>query len=69
MAMLYDRLGGIAAIGAVVDEFVARCAGDDRINGKFARTDIRSDIVEIEASSTGTPLPESYRNAPPIAVA
>jgi hemoglobin len=40
MASLYERLGGLDAITAVVDSFVARCAGDDRINGKFARTDI-----------------------------
>jgi hemoglobin len=37
---LYDRLGGANAVVAVVDDFVARCAGDDRINKKFARTDI-----------------------------
>jgi hemoglobin len=135
---LYDRLGGGAAITAVIDDFVARCAGDSRINGKFARTDIgrlksmlvdqvssatggkvqymgrgmrethdgmgvtagefdalvedlvatlnsfgvaektqsellgilgplRSDIVEVESPATGTPLPESYRSAPPLA--
>jgi hemoglobin len=40
MATLYERLGGHEAINAVVDDFVARCAADDRINGKFARTDI-----------------------------
>jgi hemoglobin len=135
---LYERLGGNEAITAVVDDFVARCAADGRINGKFARTDIprlkknlvdqvceaaggpctysgrdmrqthdgmsvtggefealvadlvatldkfgvgeaeksellsalapmRSDIVEVESASTGTPLPEGYRNAPPLA--
>jgi hemoglobin len=140
MATLYERLGGKDAISAVVDDFVARCAADDRINGKFARTDIgrlkrmlvdqicqasggpctyqgrdmrethqgmavtagefdalvedlvstlnqfgvpkpeqdellgllgpmRSDIVEVESPQTGAPLPESYRNAPPVAVA
>jgi globin len=37
---LYDRLGGASAIAAVVEDFVARCAGDERINKKFARTDI-----------------------------
>jgi hemoglobin len=37
---LYDRLGGHDAITAVVDDFVGRCAGDSRINGKFARTDV-----------------------------
>ena len=135
---LFERLGGKDAIIAVVDAFVARCAADNRINGKFARTDIprlkanlvdqvceatggpctysgrdmrtthdqmgvtggefdalvqdliatldqfgvgeaekselinalapmRSDIVEVETSQTGTPLPDSYRNAPPLA--
>ena len=137
---LYERLGGKDAITAVVDDFVARCAGDNRINGKFARTDIarlkanlvdqvyaaaggpctytgrdmrtthdgmavtggefealvgdlvatldkfgvgeaekaellgvlapmRSDIVEVETGATGTPLPDTYRNAPPLSTA
>jgi hemoglobin len=140
MASLYERLGGHESIDAVVDDFVARCAADDRINGKFARTDIprltqmlkdqvcmatggpctypgrsmrethdgmgvtagefdalvgdlvatldqfgvakaeqdellgilgplRGDIVEVEAPETGTPLPESYEAAPPLAIA
>ena len=135
---LYERLGGKDAITAVIDDFVARCAADSRINGKFARTDIprlksmlvdqvceatggpctytgrdmrtthdgmgvtagefdalvedlvatldqfgvgeadkgellsalapmRSDIVEVETSATATPLPDEYRNAPPLA--
>ena len=135
---LFERLGGKDAITAVVDDFVARCAKDDRINGKFARTDIprlksslidqvceaaggpctysgrdmrtthdgmavtggefealvadlvatlehfsvpdaekaellgvlapmRADIVEVESPATGTPLPDGYRNAPPLA--
>jgi len=134
---LYERLGGKGAITAVVDDFVASCAVDNRINGKFARTDIarlkanlvdqvceatggpctyagrdmrtthdgmsvtggefdalvadlvatldkfgvgeteksellsalapmRSDIVEVESGATGTPLPDGYRNAPPL---
>ena len=140
MASLYERLGGRDAIVTVVDDFVARCAGDARINGKFARTDVarlksmlvdqvgeasggpetyrgrtmrethtgmavtagefdalvedlvatlgkfgvpdaeqkellgllgpmRPDIVEIETPDTGTPLPATYENAKPIAVA
>jgi hemoglobin len=135
---LYERLGGKIAITAVIDDFVARCAADSRINGKFARTDIprlkaslidqvceaaggpctysgrdmrtthdgmqvtagefdalvadlvatldkfsvpaaeknellgvlgpmRSDIVEVETRATGTPLPDEYKNAPPLA--
>jgi hemoglobin len=35
---LYDRLGGKAAISAVVDEFVARVAADKRINAYFGST-------------------------------
>jgi hemoglobin len=35
---LYDRLGGRTAIVAVVDEFVANCAADTRINKFFAAT-------------------------------
>jgi hemoglobin len=137
-ASLFERLGGKDAITAVVDDFVARCAADTRINGKFIRTDIprlkaelvdqicaasggpctyrgrdmhtthegmhvtagefdalvqdlvatlvkfnvaeadraelagvlaplRPDIVEDETTETGTPLPESYQNAPPLA--
>jgi hemoglobin len=140
MATLYERLGGKDAITAVIDDFVARCAADARINGKFARTDVtrlkrmlidqvcmasggpcdyqgrdmrethdgmavtagefdalvedlvatlnqlgvgkqeqdellavlgplRADIVEVETPETGTPLPETYKNAPPVAVA
>ncbi len=139
METLYERLGGRDAIVAVVDDFVARCAADDRINGKFARTDIgrlksmlvdqvceasggpcryqgrdmrkthdgmavtagefdalvedlvatlnqfsvpkaaqdellgllgpmRGDIVEEESPETGTPLPDTYRNAPSLKV-
>jgi hemoglobin len=35
---LYDRLGGKSGITAVVDDFVARVAGDARINKFFAAT-------------------------------
>lgn len=35
---LYQRLGGKKAITAVVDEFVGRVAGDNRINGFFKNT-------------------------------
>ncbi len=37
---LYDRLGGEAAIKAVVDEFVANVGADTRINGYFANADL-----------------------------
>jgi len=37
---LYDRLGGKGAITAVVDDFVGRLAKDQRVNARFANTDI-----------------------------
>ena len=58
MASLYERLGGLDAITVVVDSFSARCAGDDRINGKFARTDIprlRKMLVDQICEATGGP--------------
>ena len=58
MASLYERLGGLDAITAVVDSFVARCAGDDRINSKFERTDIsrlKKMLVDQVCEATGGP--------------
>ncbi len=58
MASLYDRLGGLDAITAVVDSFEARCAVDDRINAKFARTDIprlKKMLVDQVCEATGGP--------------
>ena len=55
---LYDRLGGVDAISAVIDDFVARCAGDDRINAKFVRTDIprlRQMLIDQVCEATGGP--------------
>jgi hemoglobin len=58
MASLYERLGGLDAITAVVDSFVARCAGDERINGKFARSDVprlKKMLVDQVCEATGGP--------------
>jgi hemoglobin len=58
MTSLYERLGGLDAVTAVVDSFVARCAGDDRINGKFERTDIprlKKMLVDQVCEATGGP--------------
>jgi len=55
---LFERLGGSEAISAVVDDFVARCAADSRINGKFARTDIprlKKMLVDQVTAATGGP--------------
>lgn len=58
MASLYQRLGGLDAITAVVESFVTRCAGDVRINAKFARTDVprlKRMLVDQVCEATGGP--------------
>jgi hemoglobin len=62
---LYERLGGKDAIVAVIDDFVARCAADDRINGKFARTDIsrlKTMLVDQVCQATGGPCTYTGRS-------
>ena len=57
-ASLYDRLGGKGAITAVVDDFVGNVAGDERINGRFANTDIpklKRNLVDQVCAATGGP--------------
>ena len=55
---LYERLGGIDAIRAVVDDFVANVAADKRINTFFASTDItrlKRNLVSQICQGTGGP--------------
>ena len=55
---LYDRLGGQPAITAVIDSFVAIVAKDDRINKKFAKSDVarvKKMLVEQVCAQTGGP--------------
>jgi hemoglobin len=62
---LYERLGGKDAIAAVVDDFVARCAADGRINGKFARTDIprlKKMLIDQVCEASGGPCTYSGRD-------
>ena len=62
---LYDRLGGHDAITAVVDDFVGRCAGDSRINGKFARTDVprlKSMLSDQVCNASGGPCTYAGRS-------
>lgn len=59
---LYTRLGGLEAITAVVDEFVANVAGDKEINSFFAKTDIphlKRMLVDQICEATGGPC--TYR--------
>jgi hemoglobin len=65
MASLYERLGGLDAITAVVEAFVARCAGDDRINPKFERTDIprlKKMLVDQVCEAAGGPCTYTGRD-------
>jgi hemoglobin len=62
---LYDRLGGQAAIVAVVDDFVGNVAADNRINKLFARTDIprlKRLLVEQICAATGGPCTYTGRD-------
>ena len=55
---LYDRLGGLDAITAVTESWVARVGGDDRANGKFVRTDIdrlKKEVIDQLCEATGGP--------------
>jgi hemoglobin len=65
LASLYERLGGLEAITSVVDSFVARCAGDQRINGKFARSDVqrlKKMLVDQICEATGGPCTYAGRD-------
>lgn len=69
---LYDRLGGKAAITAVIDTFVAKAAADPRINKKFAKTNVprlKTELVDQVCAETGGPcaytgrsMKEAHRN-------
>ena len=57
-ASLYQRLGGQPAITAVVDDFVANVAADNRINHYFAHTNIphlKMELVDQICQATGGP--------------
>jgi hemoglobin len=57
-ASLYDRLGGVAAIRVVVDDFVSAVAADARINRYFAKTDVpnlKQHLVDQICQGTGGP--------------
>jgi hemoglobin len=62
---LYDRLGGKDAITAVVDSFVAIAAKDNRINKKFAKSDVgrvKSMIVDQVCATSGGPCTYTGRS-------
>lgn len=55
---LYERLGGLDAIKAIVGEFAGRVLADARINKKFVKTDatrLTHFLVEQVCAATGGP--------------
>src|ERR1700744_3562072 len=62
---LYERLGGIDAIRAVVDDFVANGAADKRINKFFAHPEIdrlKRNLVDQICQGTGGPCTYTGRS-------
>ena len=62
---LYERLGGINAITAVVENFRDRVAKDDRINQKFAKTDLvrlTKMLIDQVCEATGGPCQYTGRS-------
>jgi len=59
----FDAL--VADLVATLDAFKVPAAEQQELLGILGP--LRSDIVEVEAPGTGTPLPDSYQAAPPLA--
>ena len=62
---LFDRLGGLPAITAVVDEFVTRTTQDPRIKERFYNTDaanLKKLLVEFVCVATGGPCTYTGRD-------
>jgi hemoglobin len=62
---LYDRLGGLDAVTALTESWVARVGGDERANGKFVRTDIprlMKEVIDQLCEATGGPCTYTGRS-------
>jgi hemoglobin len=62
---LFDRLGGQAAVSAVVDEFAGIVLKDERINKKFAKSDANRLVTNLKAfvcKATGGPCEYTGRD-------
>ena len=62
---LYERLGGVGAIQAVVTKFIGNVGADKRINSYFAKTDLKQLnklLVEQVCMATGGPCSYSGRD-------
>ena len=65
MKSLYDRMGGLDALTAAFDSFVARLQGDDTVNRKLVRTDIprlTKELIDQLCEATGGPCTYTGRN-------
>jgi hemoglobin len=64
---LYERLGGLDAIKAVVEDFVANLAADPIINARFANSDIENlkrQLVDQICEATGGPCKYTGKDMP-----
>ena len=57
---LFERLGGLEAVSAVVDEFIAVLGADERLNKKFVKSGmngprVRLHLIEQVCEATGGP--------------
>src|ERR1700756_4258082 len=62
---LYDRLGSGAGVNPKTELWGARVGGDDRANGKFARTDIerlKKEVADQLCEVTGGPCAYTGRS-------
>ena len=56
--LVYERLGYQSGVEKVVDYFLANVAGDDRVNGRFADTDmaqLRANLIDQVCEATDGP--------------
>jgi hemoglobin len=58
----FDAL--VADLVATLGEFKVPAPEQQQLLGILGP--LRADIVEVESQATGTPIPESYKNAPPL---
>ncbi len=62
---LYERLGGVGAIQAVVTKFINNVGADKRINGRFSTTDLKQlnkHLVDQVCQASGGPCTYTGRD-------
>jgi hemoglobin len=67
---LYERLGGVSAISAVVDQFIVNVVGDPVINAQFAATAadpyraqlLRNNLIDQICAGSGGPCQYKGKN-------